>query len=297
MTAGEDNSQNFAWHFTIPKRPMTDAELLEIAIADATRALKAIEPSNNAYSPGILQLVKNAIGSAADADWATEMKIQQATTTKEGAVTGEIRLSVGSESTILSVNLIIPKLDEPQNNPNADQEYIEKAKQAAYDALDAFVPSNDTTKDDIYNVVKNAIGNDINIEWYADFKMIKAQKNQDGLIEEGSLSLTKGDGLGYVSINLTIPALKDETGNKPNDKPNDKPNNKPNNKPDNNKPSQNDDKGKTDNTTKPQTTEKPKTTAKAVSPKTGDSSMMVFYIIALFATCGIAVVSVKRRQR
>ena len=297
MTAGEDNSQNFAWHFTIPKRPMTDAELLEIAIADATRALKAIEPSNNAYAPGILQLVKNAIGSAADADWATEMKIQQATTTKEGAVTGEIRLSVGSDSTILSVNLIIPKLDEPQNNPNADQEYIEKAKQAAYDALDAFVPSNDTTKDDIYNVVKNAIGNDINIEWYADFKMIKAQKNQDGLIEEGSLSLTKGDGLGYVSINLTIPALKDETGNKPNDKPNDKPNNKPNNKPDNNKPSQNDDKGKTDNTTKPQTTEKPKTTAKAVSPKTGDSSMMVFYIIALFAACGIAVVSVKRRHR
>ena len=293
MTAGEDNSQNFAWHFTIPKRPMTDAELLEIAIADATRALKAIEPSNNAYAPGILQLVKNAIGSAADADWATEMKIQQATTTKEGAVTGEIRLSVGSESTILPVNLIIPKLDEPQNNPNADQEYIEKAKQAAYDALDAFVPSNDTTKDDIYNVVKNAIGNDINIEWYADFKMIKAQKNQDGLIEEGSLRLTKGDGLGYVSINLTIPALKDEAGNKPNDKPN----NKPNNKPDNNKPSQNDDKGKTDNTTKPQTTEKPKTTAKAVSPKTGDSSMMVFYIIALFAACGIAVVSVKRRHR
>ena len=289
MTAGEDNSQNFAWHFTIPKRPMTDAELLEIAIADATRALKAIEPSNNAYAPGILQLVKNAIGSAADADWATEMKIQQATTTKEGAVTGEIRLSVGSESTILPVNLIIPKLDEPQNNPNADQEYIEKAKQAAYDALDAFVPSNNTTKDDIYNVVKNAIGKDINIEWYADFKMIKAQENKDGLIEEGSLRLTKGEGLSYVSINLTIPALKDEAGNKPNDKPN--------NKPDNNKPNQNNDKGKTDNTTKPQTTEKPKTATKAVSPKTGDSSIMIFYIIALLAACGIAVVSVKRRRR
>ena len=123
--------------------------------------------------------------------------------------------------------------------------------------------------------------------------MIKAQKNQDGLIEEGSLRLTKGDGLGYVSINLTIPALKDEAGNKPNDKPNDKPNNKPNNKPDNNNqtPNQNDDKGKTDNTTKPQTT------AKAVSPKTGDSSMMVLYIIALLASCGIAIVSVKRRNR
>ena len=289
MTAGEDNSQNFTWHFSIPKRPITEAQLLEIAIANAEKALKAIEPSNNAYAPGILQLVKNAIGPDADVDWVTEMKIHQATTTKEGAVTGEIRLFVGSECTILPVYLIIPKLDEPQNDPNADQEYIEKAKQAAYDALDAFVPSNNTTKDDIYNVVKNAIGKDINIEWYADIKMIKAQENKDGLIEEGSLRLTKGEGLSYVSINLTIPALKDEAGNKPNDKPI--------NKPDNNKPNQNNDKGKTDNTTKPQTTEKPKTATKAVSPKTGDSSIMIFYIIALLAACGIAVVSVKRRRR
>ena len=119
--------------------------------------------------------------------------------------------------------------------------------------------------------------------------MIKAQENKDGLIEEGSLRLTKGEGLSYVSINLTIPALKDEAGNKPNDKPI--------NKPDNNKPNQNNDKGKTDNTTKPQTTEKPKTATKAVSPKTGDSSIMIFYIIALLAACGIAVVSVKRRRR
>lgn len=89
------------------------SQTLEEAKAAAEAALEALTVSNDTTADQILAAVTDAITNPdITAAWSEDFTLTPATAAAAGRITGEITLTAGEETAVISVDKVIPQLEE-----------------------------------------------------------------------------------------------------------------------------------------------------------------------------------------
>ena len=119
----ENPVQGGIWKVTLPANSFVTLELtkgsemtsqtLEEAKAAAEAALEALAVSNDTTADQIMAAVTNVItNDDITAAWTADFTLTPATADEAGSITGEITLTAGGETAVITVDKVIPQLEE-----------------------------------------------------------------------------------------------------------------------------------------------------------------------------------------
>ncbi|MDE7436592.1 MAG: hypothetical protein K2N01_12340, partial [Lachnospiraceae bacterium] len=155
--ADADVSDSVPVDKTIDRLPVTDEEKVEAAKKVVQEALAGITVTNDTTKDDIQNVIDNALRKAELTDVTVtveELSKTEATAEEEGSIGGSISI-VSKGAADVSGSVPVEKTIAPL--PETNEEKVAAAKKVVQEALSEITAANDTTKEDIQNVIDNAL--------------------------------------------------------------------------------------------------------------------------------------------
>lgn len=192
--------------------PSTDDEKTEYAKKVIEEAIKNIPDVNNVTREDVQKTVDEALAKAGIPGVEAvvgSINVNPADESSTGSVAGVVNIKSGSSKADFNINKDITRL------PSNDEEKVEYTKKAVQDALAGMTISDTTTKDDIQNVIDNALSKagitdvDVNV---GDLDVTSPTTDTAGRFI-GSINITSGSASGEAAVNKSVakkPATDDD---------------------------------------------------------------------------------------
>ncbi|WP_307993593.1 hypothetical protein [uncultured Clostridium sp.] len=191
LTDDEGASQNVDMNLIIKRLKQSASE----AKRDLNIALPNFHVTNNTTKDDITDMIKGVVTDNIDVD-VYEFNKNVATTTSDGVIIAAAQLSDDEGNTEnTNLNLIIQKLSMT----------LDEAKKKLSIALPDFQVTNDTTADDLKNMIKNVVAENIDVN-IKNFNKNVATIDNFGNIT-AIITLSDGTDTDTVNLNLTIGKL------------------------------------------------------------------------------------------
>ncbi len=148
LTKGTETAE-VAVNLTIAKLPVDDASRVAAAKAATENVLKGITATNDITEKEILDKINAAIADTKATATISNFKVEKATSSAAGKVTGTVTLTSGEVSDTVAIDLTIAQLEK------TDEEKLAEAKAAAQAVVDKAEKAEDITKEAIEAAVNN----------------------------------------------------------------------------------------------------------------------------------------------
>ena len=188
---------------SVDRLPSTDDEKTEYAKKVIEEAIKNIPDVNNVTREDVQKTVDEALAKAGIPGVEAvvgSINVNPADESGAGSVAGVVNIKSGSSRADLNINKDITRL------PSNDEEKVEYTKKVVQDALAGMTISDTTTKDDIQNVIDNALSKagitdvDVNV---GDLDVTSPTVDTAGRFT-GSINITSGSASGEAAVNKSV---------------------------------------------------------------------------------------------
>ncbi|MCI6022120.1 MAG: InlB B-repeat-containing protein, partial [[Bacteroides] pectinophilus] len=187
----------------VDRLPSTDDEKTEYAKKVIEEAIKNIPDVNNVTREDVQKTVDEALAKAGIPGVEAvvgSINVNPADESGAGSVAGVVNIKSGSSRADFNINKDITRL------PSNDEEKVEYAGKVVQDALAGMTISDTTTKDDIQNVIDNALSKagitdvDVNV---GDLDVTSPTTDTAGRFI-GSINITSGSASGEAAVNKSV---------------------------------------------------------------------------------------------
>ncbi|MDE7267384.1 MAG: leucine-rich repeat domain-containing protein, partial [Lachnospiraceae bacterium] len=177
---------------------------LEAAKQVVEKTIEGLTVTNDTTKEDIQNAIDTALSEAEISDVTVtvgNITKTEATTDKAGSIRGKVTVKCGEATGTVDVNKVIAKL------PEIADEDTQKAEKIIEDALKKITITNDTTKDDILDVLKEAFGDDATVGEIEVTEKTDATEDAPGSL---SLKINVAINGKPIVVNITVPIEKIE---------------------------------------------------------------------------------------
>ena len=185
-------------------KPIAKLTQLEAAKQVVVKTIEGLTVTNDTTKEDIQNAIDTALSEAEISDVTVtvgNITKTEATTDKAGSIRGKVTVECGEATGTVDVNKTIAKL------PEIVDEDTQKVKKIIEDALKEITITNDTTKDDILDVLKEAFGDDATVGEIEVTEKTDATEDAPGSL---SLKINVTINGKPIVVNITVPIEKIE---------------------------------------------------------------------------------------